>query len=106
LDEALEQIVATSFSSTNLAVGGYSTESLMPGSASEGNIDDAIELEPNLILVALAGSNDLSAGVSGETFMSRLTTIRDSAVAAGIPVFFLSTAPKDLSTDEREALRD
>lgn len=32
--------------------------------------------------------------------------MRDTANDAGIPIFFLSTAPKDLSQQEREALRD
>jgi lysophospholipase L1-like esterase len=90
----------------NLAQGGYTTVELLPESGADGGIDDAIAEEPNLIVLSLAGSNDLSAGTSTNTFMTRLTTIRDAAVDAGIPIFFVSTAPKDLSTPERETLRD
>jgi lysophospholipase L1-like esterase len=106
LSSSLEDVVATEWHSNNLAQGGYTTNELLPGSGANGNIDDALELEPNLIVVALAGSNDLSAGTSQSTFLSRMTTLRDTARDAGVPVFFLSTAPKDLSTSERQALQD
>ena len=106
LSSALEDAVATEWHSNNLAQGGYTTNELLPGSGTNGNIDDALELEPDLVIVALAGSNDLSAGTSETTFLSRMTTLRDTARTAGVPVFFLSTAPKDLSTSERQALRD
>ncbi len=106
LSSSLDGVVATEWHSNNLAQGGYTTNELLPGSGANGNIDDALELEPNLVIVALAGSNDLSAGTSESTFLSRMATLRDTARAAGVPVFFLSTAPKDLSTSERQALRD
>jgi lysophospholipase L1-like esterase len=106
LSSSLENMVTTEWSSRNLAQGGYTTSELLPGSGANGNIDDSLELDPNLVVVALAGSNDLSAGTSESVFLSRLTTLRDTARAAGVPVFFVSTAPKDLSTSERQALRD
>jgi lysophospholipase L1-like esterase len=106
LSRALDDAVEISWSSSNIAAGGYTSASLTPGSGSAGNIDDAIRGRPNLILVSLAGSNDLSAGTSKATFMSRMETIRDTAESAGVPIFFVSTAPKDLSTSERQALKD
>jgi lysophospholipase L1-like esterase len=106
LSDSLEEHVLGPFSGRNLAVGGHTTSNLLPDSGSSGGVDDAIELEPNLIIVALAGSNDLSNGVSTNTFLSRLTTIRDAAADAGIPVFFMSTAPKDLSDGEQQTLAD
>jgi lysophospholipase L1-like esterase len=106
LTAALGERAPGAFSGRNLSVGGYSSESLLPGSGSSGNIDDAIDEGPNLIVVALAGSNDLSAGVDGETFFERLRAVRGAGEDAGIPVFFVSTAPKDLSDGERETLRD
>jgi lysophospholipase L1-like esterase len=106
LRTSLEDAVVGDFSGVNLARGGYTSVELEPGSGAEGSIDEAIEEEPNLIVVSLAGSNDLSAGTSTSTFMGRLTSLRDTAVDAGIPIFFVSTAPKDLSTSERETLRD
>jgi lysophospholipase L1-like esterase len=104
----LEQSISarTSFHLSNLAVGGYTTADLLPDSDSSGNLADAIATAPDLILVALAGSNDLSIGTSTGTFLERLSLLRDTAKAAGIPTFFVSTAPKDLSDGERQTLSD
>ncbi len=90
----------------NLAAGGYTTLELLPGSDAFGGIDAAIDEDPDLIVVALAGSNDLSMGTSTATYLSRLTQVRDAARAAGIPTFFVSTAPKDLVDEERFLLAD
>jgi lysophospholipase L1-like esterase len=106
LASQLEAQVIGDFRLVNLAVGGYATGDLLSESNSPGNIDDAVDQGPDLLVVALAGSNDLSNGVSTETFLARLIAIRDSAVKQGIPVFFVSTAPKDLSESERQALED
>jgi lysophospholipase L1-like esterase len=106
LSSSLDGVVATEWSLRNLAQGGYTTSELLPSSGANGNIDDALELEPDLVIVALAGSNDLSAGTSESDFLARLSTLRDTARDAGVPVFFVSTAPKDLGTSERQALRD
>ena len=105
LSKSLEASVEGEFTSSNLSVGGYSSDDLVP-EGSSGNIDDAIDRDPNLILVALAGSNDLSAGTSKSQFLSRLLAIRERGKEAGIPVFILTTAPKDLSNDEQEELQD
>lgn len=104
LDDSLRAAVTTPFVLDNFARGGYTSTQLLPGSGLDGNLDDALEARPDLILVALAGSNDLSSGTTTAQFMARLTEIRDVAFAAGIPVFFVSTAPKDLDRDQREAL--
>jgi lysophospholipase L1-like esterase len=106
LDDALEQASSAEITTVNLARGGYTTSELASGSNADGNIDDAIEREPHLIVVSLAGSNDLSAGTSESEFISRLSELGELATEAEIPVFFLSTAPKDLGTSEREELRD
>jgi lysophospholipase L1-like esterase len=106
LTAALEETLQVPFSSDNLSVGGYASPDLLPNSGSNGNIDDAINTEPNLIVVALAGSNDLAAGTSQATFIERMHTLRDRAMDADIPLFFVSTAPKDLSDDEQQALKD
>lgn len=104
LDDSLRAAVTTRFFLDNFATGGYGSAHLLPGSGFRGNIDDAIEAEPDLIVVALAGSNDLSSGTTTAQFMARLAVIRDTAFAAGIPVFFVSTAPKDLDLSDREML--
>jgi lysophospholipase L1-like esterase len=105
LEATLGEQVQGSFTLRNLSVGGYSSSSLLPNSGSNGNIDDALDLDPNLVLVALAGSNDLSGGVSQDTFLSRMYTLQDAATQAGVPIFFVSTAPKDLGQGERRALK-
>ena len=62
LARLLYYAVVPTFNSSNLAVGGYTTVELLPGSTAHGKLDDAISGRPNLILVSLAGSNVLSAG--------------------------------------------
>jgi lysophospholipase L1-like esterase len=96
----------TSIEVDDLAVDGYTTDDLASGSGASGNIDDAIDEAPDLIVVALAGSNDIDAGTSSSQFLSRLAALRDAARRASIPTFFVSTAPKDLSDDERQQLAD
>jgi len=106
LANALDDAALVEVTTTNLARGGYTTVELASGSGADGSIDDALEREPNLVIVSLAGSNDLSAGTSEATFLSRLSELRDTANGAGVPLFFLSTAPKDLSDSEQQALKD
>jgi hypothetical protein len=55
------------------------TVELLPGSRADGSTDDVISGRPNLILMSLAGSNDLSAGTPQSTDLSRLTSMRDAA---------------------------
>lgn len=104
LDEALSRRVATRYSTSNLAVGGYKAADLLPGSGERGSIDEAIAEKPDLIVVALAGSNDIEPGFTTELFMSQMSALRDAAKAAGIPAFFMSPLPKSLSVGEREIL--
>jgi lysophospholipase L1-like esterase len=106
LATSLGMTVTNEFDTDNLAVGGYTTVELMPDSGADGSIDDALDRDPNLVIVALAGNNDLSNGTSTSTYLSRLEQMRDVSVDAGVPIFFVSTAPKDVSTAERETLRD
>ncbi len=103
LEAELSEVANVSI--TNLAMGGYTTVELLPGSGASGSVDEAIAEDPDLLVVALAGSNDLSNGTSASTYLSRLTQVRDRARAAGIPTFFVGTAPKDLSSSERSALQ-
>lgn len=106
LEASLAESVTGELEVWNLAQGGTTSNELLPGSGSRASIDEAIDAEPNLILVALAGSNDLSSGTSEAEFIERLAEMRDAGESAGIPVFFVSTAPKDLGESERETLRD
>jgi acyl-CoA thioesterase I len=104
LESSLVAAVTAGVSVSNLAVGGYSGYDLMPGSGASGSIDVAILERPDLILVGLAGSNDLVADITSTIFIDQLTTLRDTARAAGIPTFFVGTLPKNMSTADRELL--
>jgi lysophospholipase L1-like esterase len=107
LDQALTDKVTTAFSSSNLAFGGYTAQDLLPGSGSPGSIDDAIAEKPDLIIIALAGSNDLGTpNIDAEVFVAELVSLREVARAAGIPTFFMGTLPKNFSEIERETLVD
>jgi len=101
---AQELSAEANVSITNLAMGGYTTLELLPASGASGSIDAAIAEHPDLIVVAIAGSNDI--GTSTANYLSRLTQLRDKARAAGIPTFFVGTAPKDLSDNARLQLAD
>jgi hypothetical protein len=79
LDSALSAEVSTSFASSNLAVGGYTAHDLTAGSGVPGSIDDAIAERPDLIIVALAGSNDLSPDTSTELFVLQMAALREAA---------------------------
>lgn len=106
LGESLSEVVQADFDLANLSTGGLASDALVPGSGHDGGIDAALDEGPDLVLVALAGSNDLSAGTSRDEFLERLSAIRDAAEREAVPVFFVSTAPKDLSEDEQQALAD
>ena len=47
----------------------WTTLELMSGSGAPGSIDAALQEQPDLIVVALAGSNDLSLGTTGATYL-------------------------------------
>jgi lysophospholipase L1-like esterase len=104
LDDALVAKVRASYSTSNLAVGGYTALDITPGSGLPGSIDQAIAEKPDLIIVAIAGSNDLAPGFTTERFIAQLVSVRELAKAAGIPTFFMSTLPKNLTPGERDLL--
>lgn len=88
----------------NFAVGGYTAYDLLPGSGMSGSIDAAIADDPDLLIVALAGSNDLSSTATTESFVGQLAVLRETARAAGIPTFFMGTLPKNLSPRDKDIL--
>jgi len=103
LDETMADLAA--FTLTNLAVGGHTTADLLPASGVRGNVDDAIALGPQLLVVSLGGSNDLSGEMTTERFVAELAQVRDAAEAAGVPTFFMGTLPKNLTPWDRELLK-
>jgi lysophospholipase L1-like esterase len=104
LEASLNERVTTRVTTSNLAVGGYTAYDLAPGSGTAGSIDNAISEKPDLIIVALAGSNDLDGTITTEFFISQLVALRETAKAAGIPTFFMGTLPKNFTDDNRRLL--
>jgi lysophospholipase L1-like esterase len=88
----------------NFATGGYSTLDLLPATGAGGTVDDAIAEHPDLIVVSLAGGNDISSGTPAASYVPRLTEASRRAKAAGIPAFFVGTAPKNADDADRQQL--
>jgi len=105
LSQSLRRSVEGTITTENLAVPGYSNHDLAQGSAKPGNIDEALRLKPDLLIIALAGGNDLALGSSQEEYISRIERLRTQANAADSPVFVMGTAPKDVDDAQRRQLK-
>lgn len=90
---------------TNLAVGGYSTNSILPGANPANNITAALALNPNLIIVNLP-SNDVWAGLSNTQTINNYNTIKALADARGIPLYIATTQPRNGTTSQMTQLQD
>ena len=106
IQETMADLAPGAFTLTNLAVGGHTTAHLQPGSGERGSVDEAIALQPQLLLVGLGGSNDLSGEMTTERYVTELEQVRSAAEAAGIPTFFMGTLPKNVPPWDRELLRE
>lgn len=107
------------FDVLNLARGGYTTYHLMPaGTAAPEpirgapdparNIEAALARDPVAIVVNLP-SNDATSGVDAATQLANFATIAARAEAAGVPVWFTTTQPRDLDDGQvavQTAVRD
>ena len=69
-------------------------------------MDDALALQPQLLVVGLGGSNDLSGEMTTERFVAELERVRSVAEARGVPTFFMGTLPKNLTPWDRELLKE
>ncbi len=96
----------------NFAVGGYTTYDVMPTGyvppagrptpKVNNNISAALAYRPNAIIVALT-SNDAAYGYSvGET-MANFDSVRHRSASAGVPIWFTSCAPRNISEPARLA---
>jgi lysophospholipase L1-like esterase len=106
IHEAMAERAPAAFKLTNLAVGGHTTADLQPGSGVPGNVDDALALAPQLLVVGLGGSNDLSGEMTTERFVAELERVRSAAESAGVPTFFMGTLPKNLTPSDRARLEE
>jgi lysophospholipase L1-like esterase len=93
----------------NIAKGGTVTyqglsaaDTPVPGRPlpdAESNIDQALSLDPVLLIVAYP-TNDTALGYSvGET-VGNILAIRSHALASSVPVIVVSTQPRDLSAEK------
>ncbi len=89
----------------NLAVGGYTTYHVLPtgtvpptgrpAPVVENNITHALDYKPWLIVVNLP-SNDVTNGYTTAEVMANYATLQATAAAAGVPIWFTTTQPRNL----------
>ncbi len=82
----------------NLAVGGYTTRDVLPTGNDRHNITQALALNPSVILVNLP-SNDVAKGISDEESMRNFAVLREAADAAGVPIYFTTTQPRNFGSN-------
>ncbi|MFA9289397.1 MAG: fibronectin type III domain-containing protein [Weeksellaceae bacterium] len=91
----------------NLAVGGYTTTSVLPvasGGVVGHNIEEAIAQDPDGILVNLP-SNDIGNNIFPTTTMANYATIVALADAQGIPIWISTSQPRNYGIQgQRDAL--
>lgn len=100
---------------TNLAVGGFTSYRLMPDDYTppasrpdpdtSHNIDAALELNPDAIIINLP-SNDIASGFSLNEQLHNLDTILEIATTAGVPVWITTTQPRNMSVANMQLQED
>lgn len=91
----------------NLAVGGSTTHTALPTTASPRagrpapdrarNLDRALAAGPRLLLLAFP-SNDTAAGYDAAETIDNLLAVRNGAAAGGVPTVVLGMQPRDSFT--------
>jgi len=110
---ALLAVAGHGDSVTNLAAGGYTTYHVMPAGARppEGrplsdslrNITRALRLAPDAVIVNLP-SNDIAYGYSIGEVLACYDIIAAAARRAGVPVWFMTSQPRNLEAEGRRSL--
>lgn len=80
----------------NLAVGGYSSQNLLPvedGGTAGHNIDSALNFRPDFIFISLP-SNDIVYGLSIPQILANYRKIDNLALNKGVPIFWGTTQPR------------
>jgi len=104
----------TSVRVTNLAVGGFTSYKILPEGRDlpfykpkpdlEHNIDKALSLKPDLIIINLP-SNDITEGFSVEDFRVNLKMVTDILRQQGIRYYITTTQPRNTTADKRKKLQ-
>lgn len=99
---------------TNLAVGGFTSYKILPENEDvpfykpeadpEHNIDKALSLKPDLIIINMP-SNDITEGFSVGEFRANLEVVADRIRREGIRFYITTTQPRNTTADNREKLR-
>lgn len=87
------------FNVINLAVGGYTTASILPENNPEHNITKALGFNPDALIVNLP-SNDAAAGRTVEDQMKNYEIIIEKAAQANIPLWVTTPQPRNFSQDK------
>src|SRR5690606_9096195 len=100
----------TGSSVTNLALGGFSSEDVMPNGSSPSpdvtrNITYALSLNPNVIIVNLP-TNDVAEGIPVATTINNFMAIKALADERGIPMFFTTSQPRNFGQEVDQTRRD
>lgn len=100
----------------NLALGGSTTYTILPGNSVSvparpapdvsRNVDKALSLKPNFIIVNLP-TNDIALGYTDDEILQNYRTIVSAIRNANVPFIITGTQPRNLgSLDARKRLRD
>lgn len=89
----------TDFNVINLAVGGYTTSSILPTNNPQNNITKALSYNPEAIIINMP-SNDAAGNVAVSTQMANYTTIADLAANANVPLYVTTTQPRNFNGDQ------
>jgi lysophospholipase L1-like esterase len=99
---------------TNLAVGGFTSYKILPEGGDlpfykpkpdlEHNIDMALSLKPDLIIINMP-SNDITDGFSVEDFRKNLQVVTDLIRQQNIRFYITTTQPRNTTAANRKKLR-
>ncbi|MGV3539437.1 MAG: GDSL-type esterase/lipase family protein [Rufibacter sp.] len=89
----------TDFNVINLAVGGYTTSSILPTNNPQNNITKALSYNPDAIIINMP-SNDAANGVSVQQQMANYDIIAQEAAQANVPLYVTTTQPRNFNGDQ------
>jgi hypothetical protein len=92
-----------SFTSYHLLPTGTTNPTGRPAVSSTKNITAALNLAPDIIIVNLM-SNDQNNSYTNKEFVDNCVTLKNVAEAAGVSIFFTSTAPRTFASGTSKAL--
>ncbi|WPO37410.1 GDSL-type esterase/lipase family protein [Flammeovirgaceae bacterium SG7u.111] len=92
----------------NLARGGITSDVILPSGDGDINIDKALTLNPDIIIVNMP-TNDVAANIPASITIQNLTTVKNIAKTSGALFYITTTQPRNFSagdTDKRNELKN